>query len=164
MLRIDVSLSQQYLDRVSVVEFLRRLFRLPWCRSTSRKSTKHIHDPRSKNPRSSPLHLCFRYLLSLHVYLFFSPHSYGFEALFVKSWRICRLYYNKTVEIIRISDRKIWVLIGLLVLIELLFLIIFSSVSDVEAEVEQPELYRPSYNFTGKSKSNHRPNPDHTGS
>jgi len=85
-------------------------------------------------------------------FFFFPIHSiliFYFEALFVKSWRICRLYYNKTVEIIRISDRKVWALIGFLLLIEIIPLIIFSAASGMEAEVKQPDIYRPSYNFTG---------------
>jgi len=76
-----------------------------------------------------------------------------FGSLFAKAWRICQLYRNKSVEIMIISDRDVWSVIGLVVLIEVIFLIIFSAASNVKVEEKTPDIYRPSKNFKGSSRS-----------
>jgi len=76
-----------------------------------------------------------------------------FGALFAKSWRIYALFHNQTLELITVPDVDVWKVIGVLVLIEVILLIIFTFVGDTDASITVVDDFRPSKDLHGCSVS-----------
>jgi len=62
-------------------------------------------------------------------------------------WRVDILYHNKTIQVISIPDKDVWIIVSVCFVISVALLAIFSGVSGMEFDVEVPDPYRPSNNI-----------------
>lgn len=63
-------------------------------------------------------------------------------AFVAKTWRIYALYSNRAVEVTRISDKKIWIIISILVTIEIVLLIFLTVFGDIERDITLEDPHR----------------------
>jgi len=74
----------------------------------------------------------------------FIPNN--FPSHFLKG-RLKVLFTNKTVEIMQVSDSRLWLIIVVLLFIELVLLSIFQGIVEIEKKIEQPDPYHRCFDY-----------------
>lgn len=73
--------------------------------------------------------------------------TFLFGAIFAKTWRIFTLWSNKTVKVFHISDAMVAAVLALAVIPDIVFLLSWSLVGNIEAKLIVVDPYRPSRNY-----------------
>jgi len=83
----------------------------------------------------------------LKIWLLAIGYIFLFGALFVKTWRVVQILYNKSIEVIKIPNSHIWSLFLILLTIMVVLLSILSLMTDIDTRVLVKDEYRASENF-----------------
>lgn len=73
--------------------------------------------------------------------------------MIVKAWRVHLIFAQKSLEVFKISNKKVATFLSILLSVDIILFIIWASISTSKAELVVVDEYRPSLNYYKCSSS-----------